>query len=128
MKHYIPNHLIEDIRSQSDIVEIVSKYVLLKQSGKNYKGLCPFHSEKTPSFTVSYDKQIYHCFGCGAGGNVFKFLMEVEDLSFVDAVKKLATQCGLTLPVSKPSQASAKLNERETLLGINQKAQTYFEK
>ena len=120
-KHYISDHLIEEIRSRSDILEIVSTHVLLKKSGKNYKGLCPFHSEKTPSFVVSPDKQIYHCFGCGAGGNVFKFVMEMEDLPFLDVIKKMAAKCGLALPTSKSSQSNAKINEREMLLDINQK-------
>ena len=126
MKHYISDHLIEEIRSRSDILEVVSTHVILKRSGKNYKGLCPFHSEKTPSFTVSPDKQIYHCFGCGAGGNVFKFVMEMEDLHFLDVIKKMAAKCGLALPAFKSSQPNTKLNEQETLLSINQKAQAYF--
>ena len=82
MNNHIPDHLIEEIRCQSDILDTISANVLLKKSGQNYKGLCPFHSEKTPSFTVSPEKQIYHCFGCGAGGNVFKFIMEMEDYHF----------------------------------------------
>ena len=126
MKHYISDHLIEEIRSRSDIFEIVSTHVLLKKSGNNYKGLCPFHSEKTPSFTVSPDKQIYHCFGCGAGGNVFKFIMEMEDLPFPDVIKKLATKCGISLPISKSGESNTKPNKREILLNINQKAQAYF--
>ena len=126
MNHYIPDHLIEEIRSQSDILDIISADVLLKKSGQNYKGLCPFHSEKTPSFVVSPEKQIYHCFGCGAGGNIFKFVMEMEDLSFLDVVKELASKCGVELPVFKPGQIDAKSNERNVLLDINQKTQTYF--
>ena len=126
MNHYIPDHLIEEIRSQSDILDIISADVLLKKSGQNYKGLCPFHSEKTPSFVVSPEKQIYHCFGCGAGGNIFKFVMEMEDLSFLDVVKELASKCGVELPIFKPGQIDAKSNERDVLLNINQKTQTYF--
>ena len=126
MKQYIPDHLIEEIRSRSDILDTISTNILLKKNGQNYKGLCPFHSEKTPSFTVSPEKQIYHCFGCGAGGNIFKFIMEMEDLSFVDAVKKLASKYSIALPTAKPNQINAKSNEREILLSINQKAQTYF--
>ena len=126
MKQYIPDHLIEEIRSQSDILDTISTNILLKKNGQNYKGLCPFHSEKTPSFTVSPEKQIYHCFGCGAGGNIFKFIMEIEDLSFIDAVKKLASKYSIVLPTANPNQINAKSNEREILLSINQKAQTYF--
>ena len=126
MKHHIPDHLIEEIRSRNDILDTISANILLKKSGQNYKGLCPFHSEKTPSFVVSPEKQIYHCFGCGAGGNIFKFIMEMEDLSFLDAIKILAAKCGVTLPAFKPGQTNAKSNERDVLLNINQKAQSYF--
>ncbi|MDP6334765.1 MAG: DNA primase [Nitrospinaceae bacterium] len=126
MKHYIPDNLIEEIRSRSDILEVVSANLLLKKSGQNYKGLCPFHSEKTPSFTVSPEKQIYHCFGCGAGGNVFKFIMEMEDLPFLDVVKKLASKCGVELPNPKSGQSNARQSEREMLLSINEKARAYF--
>ena len=126
MNHHIPDHLIEEIRSRNDILDTISANILLKKSGQNYKGLCPFHSEKTPSFVVSPEKQIYHCFGCGAGGNIFKFIMEMEDLSFLDAIKILAAKCGVTLPAFKPGQTNAKSNERDVLLNINQKAQSYF--
>jgi DNA primase len=126
LNHFIPDHLIEEVRSQSDILDIISANVLLKKSGQNYKGLCPFHSEKTPSFTVSPEKQIYHCFGCGAGGNIFKFVMEMEDLPFLDVVKELASKCGVELPVFKPGQINAKSNERDILLNINQKVTSYF--
>ena len=126
MNHHIPDHLIEEIRSRNDILDTISANILLKKSGQNYKGLCPFHSEKTPSFVVSPEKQIYHCFGCGAGGNIFKFIMEMEDLSFLDAIKILAAKCGVTLPAFKPGQTNAKSNERDVLLNINQKAQRYF--
>ena len=126
MNHHIPDHLIEEIRSRNDILDTISENILLKKSGQNYKGLCPFHSEKTPSFVVSPEKQIYHCFGCGAGGNIFKFIMEMEDLSFLDAIKILAAKCGVTLPAFKPGQTNAKSNERDVLLNINQKAQSYF--
>ena len=126
MNHHIPDHLIEEIRSRNDILDTISANILLKKSGQNYKGLCPFHSEKTPSFVVSPEKQIYHCFGCGAGGNIFKFIMEMEDLSFLDAIKTLAAKCGVTLPAFKPGQTNAKSNERDVLLNINQKAQSYF--
>ncbi|MBI5463416.1 MAG: DNA primase [Ignavibacteriales bacterium] len=89
---------IEDVRSSADIVDVVSQYVKLKKRGKNYIGLCPFHQEKTPSFTVSGEKQMYHCFGCHKGGNVFTFVMEVEKVSFVEAVRSLAQKAGMVLP------------------------------
>lgn len=94
----IPNETIEDIRLANDIVEVISGHVPLKKRGKNFVGLCPFHQEKTPSFTVSAEKQMYHCFGCGRGGNVFTFVMEVEKVSFVEAVRSLAQRAGMTIP------------------------------
>ena len=127
MKKTIPDNIIEEIRSRADIYEVVSEFVPLKKAGKNYKGLCPFHSEKTPSFSVSPEKQIYYCFGCGAGGNVFKFLMEKEDLSFVDTVKRLALRYQVSIPESSyQSQGGATRNEREALLNCNNLAAQYF--
>jgi len=94
----IPDPVIDDVRAASDIVEVVSSTVRLKKRGKSYLGLCPFHTEKTPSFTVSPDKQMFHCFGCGTGGNVFTFLMKVEKVTFPDAVRVLAERAGIALP------------------------------
>ncbi len=94
----IPDILIDRILEKTDIVEVISRYVPLKKLGRNYKAPCPFHNEKTPSFIVSPDKQIYHCFGCGAGGNVFSFLMKHENLQFPEAVESLAEKCGVVLP------------------------------
>jgi DNA primase len=94
----IPEETIENIRKSTDIVEVISEYVSLKKQGRNYMGLCPFHGEKTPSFSVSPEKQIYHCFGCGVGGNVFSFLIEVEGLDFLQSVKKLADKTKIELP------------------------------
>ena len=90
MAQRIPQEVIETIRGQTNIVEVIGQYVQLKKSGKNYLGLCPFHEERTPSFSVAEDKQIFHCFGCGKGGNVFTFLQELEGLSFPEAVVKVA--------------------------------------
>ena len=87
---YYPEELVEEVRSKSDIVEVVSRYVNLQKKGSSHWGLCPFHNEKTPSFSVSASKQIYHCFGCGAGGDVFGFLMNYENYSFPEAMKELA--------------------------------------
>ncbi len=127
MKHFIPENIIEEIRSRADIVEVVSDALLLKKSGQNYKGLCPFHSEKTPSFTVSPEKQIYHCFGCGAGGNVFKFLMETQSLPFVEAVKILAARTNIALPSPTRSKTQDKKEqERQALLKFNKLATEYF--
>jgi DNA primase len=97
----IPDNVLEDILSRIDIVEIISSYIPLKRAGRNFKASCPFHHEKTPSFMVSPDRQIYHCFGCGAGGNVFNFLIQYERLEFLEAVQMLAKKVGITLPESQ---------------------------
>ena len=125
MKKSIPDSIIEEIRARADIYEVVSEFVPLKKAGKNYKGLCPFHSEKSPSFSVSPEKQIYHCFGCGAGGNVFKFIMEKEDLPFIDTVKRLAQRYQVLIPESSYN-GSASHNEREALLNCNTLTAQYF--
>jgi DNA primase len=90
----IPENILDDILSRVDIVEIVSGFIPLKRAGRNFRALCPFHQEKTPSFMVSSDRQIYHCFGCGKGGNVFNFLMEYERLEFLEVVEALAKKVG----------------------------------
>ncbi len=95
---FFDENLIEEIRSRNDIVDVISGYVRLKKKGSNYFGLCPFHNEKSPSFSVSQGKQMYYCFGCGAGGNVFTFLMEYENFSFGEAVEALAQRAGVDLP------------------------------
>lgn len=95
---YYSEEIIEEVRSANDIVDVVSNYVSLKRNGNNYFGLCPFHREKTPSFSVAAEKQIFHCFGCGKGGNVFKFIMDVENISFVEAVQMLAERAKIDLP------------------------------
>jgi len=92
------DELIEEIRSNNDIVDIISQYVVLKRSGRSYFGLCPFHKEKSPSFSVSPDKQIFHCFGCGAGGNVFHFISKIENVNFIESVQTLADRAGIALP------------------------------
>jgi len=100
----IPDEIIDDIRSRVDIVELISEYLPLKPAGRNFKALCPFHSEKTPSFMVHPEKQIYHCFGCGAGGDVFGFLMAYEKLSYPEAVRRLAERAGVKIPEFKPAE------------------------
>ena len=90
--------IIEEVRSKNDIVDVVSQYVKLTRKGSSYFGLCPFHNEKTPSFSVTPGKQMYYCFGCGAGGNVFNFIMEYENFTFGEALKYLADRAGVELP------------------------------
>lgn len=103
MGNRIPEELIEKIQRSSDIVDVISEYVQLKKQGRNYFGLCPFHGEKSPSFSVSADKQIFHCFGCGAGGNAFSFLMQHEGYSFIEAAQHLADRANIELPELTPS-------------------------
>lgn len=121
----IPESKIEEIRNAANIVDIISEYVPLRKRGKNYIGLCPFHSEKTPSFTVSDDKQIFHCFGCHAGGNVFKFIMDYKKISFVESIQELAEQLGITLEYDDAA-SSEKQSEQEELYDINTEAARYF--
>ena len=116
---------IEEIRSAANIVDIISGYVQLRKRGKNFLGLCPFHSEKTPSFTVSEEKQIFHCFGCHTGGNVFKFLMEYEKISFVEAVQELAQELGIPLEYDQ-QESEEKQTEQELLYDINTEVARYF--
>ena len=94
---YYSDEIIEEVRSKNDIVDVISGYVKLKKQGSSYFGLCPFHSEKSPSFSVSRDKQMYYCFGCGAGGNVFTFIMEYENYSFVEALTFMAQSAGVEI-------------------------------
>lgn len=124
---FFPEEKVSEIRDRASLVEVVSDYVSLKKAGKNYKGLCPFHSEKTPSFMVNEEKQIFHCFGCGEGGDVFGFLMKVAHLSFPQAIKELAERYGVKLPSKEFSPAQKKeMVKREILFQINQIASEYF--
>ncbi len=124
---FYTDELIEEVRSRNDIVDVISQYVRLTKKGSTYFGLCPFHSEKTGSFSVSPGKQMYYCFGCGAGGNVYTFLQNYENLTFPEAVKHLADRAGVTLPereeTAEEKRASTK---REQLFQINKEAATYF--
>ena len=95
---YYPDELVEEVRMKNDIVDVVSGYVKIQKKGSSYFGLCPFHNEKSPSFSVSPGKQMYYCFGCGAGGNVFSFVMQYENFTFPEAVKMLAERAGVNLP------------------------------
>ncbi len=122
----IPDHIVEEVRMASDIVDVVSDYVALKQKGRNFFGLCPFHPEKTPSFSVNPEKQIFHCFGCGTGGNVFTFIMKEEGVSFPEAVRILAKRAGIAIP--EPEETSdANLQLREALYHINEMATAFYE-
>lgn len=124
MNGYIQEDIIDRIRDSTDIVEVLSDYIPLKKTGQNYKGLCPFHSEKTPSFIVSPSKQLYHCFGCGAGGDVFNFIVRYENLPFPEAVRVLAKKAGIKIEVkTKDPRLRA---ERELLLRLNKEAEEYF--
>ena len=120
----IPEQFIDDLVARSDIADVVSSYVHLTRKGSNLWGLCPFHNEKTPSFSVSPDKQIYHCFGCGKGGGVISFVMEMENLPFVDAVKLLAKRAGLEVPESGENEAYRK--KRARLLELSKDAARFY--
>ena len=124
---YYSEELIEEVRTRNDIVDVISGYVKLQKKGSSYFGLCPFHNEKSPSFSVSRQKQMYYCFGCGAGGNVFTFLMEYENFSFVEAVKYLADRAGVELPEMEYSkEAKEKADLKALILEINKLAAKYF--
>ena len=124
---YYPEELIEEVRTRNDIVEVISGYVRLQKKGSNYFGLCPFHNEKSPSFSVSPGKQMYYCFGCGAGGNVITFLMEYENQTFPEAVRTLAQRAGIALPeVDDSKEAKQADSRRAKLLEINKEAAKYF--
>jgi len=122
-----PQRFIDDLKNQADIVVVIQDYVSLKKTGATYKGLCPFHGEKTPSFHVNRDKGFFHCFGCGVGGDVFKFLELHEKIGFADAVKLLAQRFGVTLPEMEESdEQRANAAERETLLKVHESAAAWF--
>ena len=123
----IPQEKIEEVRSSINIVHYISQFLNLKKEGRNFKGLCPFHHEKTPSFVVSAEKQFYHCFGCGKGGNLYSFIMDYEKMTFVDAVTKAADFSGIVLP--KPEQKSPEqISHIQTLYDINDLTCSFFEK
>lgn len=124
---YYPDEVIEEVRSSNNIVDIIGGYVRLQKKGSSYFGLCPFHNEKSPSFSVSPNKQMYYCFGCGAGGNVFTFIMEYENQTFPEAVKILADRAGIALPEAELTEEQKReRNKRQLLLEINKTAANYF--
>src|SRR5579862_8277125 len=118
------------VKQQADIVRVVGEYVRLKKSGQNFVGLCPFHSEKTPSFAVHPVKQIYHCFGCGAGGDVFKFLMEMDKTDFPEAVRAVAEKCGIAIPQprERSPEERKEQQQRTALVDMHRDAAAFFAK
>ncbi len=124
---YYPDEVIEEVRSSNNIVDVIGSYVRLQKKGSSYFGLCPFHNEKSPSFSVSPNKQMYYCFGCGAGGNVFTFIMEYENQTFPEAMKVLADRAGIALPEAELTEEQKReRNKRQLLLEINKTAANYF--
>src|SRR3982750_2653857 len=121
-----PQQFIDDLRLQINILQVVQEYVPLKKMGATWKGLCPFHSEKTPSFHVNPEKGFFHCFGCGVGGNVFKFLELHEKIGFPDAVRMLAQKVGMTLPEQSDGSGDEGAGLREAMLKIHELAAVYF--
>ena len=120
------DEIIDEVRQTNDIVDIISQYVHLKRSGRNFFGLCPFHNEKSPSFSVSPDKQIFHCFGCGVGGNVFTFLTKIEGISFIEAVQTLAERSNIQLPTLENTLDSAKEELKAKVLKVNEFTAQYY--
>lgn len=124
---YYPEEIVEEVRMKNDIVDVVGSYVKIQKKGNSYFGCCPFHNEKTPSFSVSGSKQMYYCFGCGAGGNVFTFVMNYENYSFVEAVKMLADRAGVKLPELEYSEEMKKKEDhRARLLEVNKESAKYY--
>ena len=120
------DELIDDIKNSNDIVDIISQYVTLKRSGRNFFGLCPFHKEKTPSFSVSPDKQIFHCFGCGAGGNAIHFISKIENIDFKESLEILAERAGIILPTLEGGEDSKKQLLKEKVYEINKETAIYY--
>lgn len=120
------DEIIEEVRQSNDIIDVISQYVHLKRSGRNYFGLCPFHNEKSPSFSVSPDKQIFHCFGCGVGGNVFTFLMKIEGIGFVEAVQMLAERANIQLPTLENREDAAKEALKSKVYKVNEFTAEYY--
>ena len=124
---YYPDEKVQEVRDRSDIVSVVSRYVSLTRRGNNYFGLCPFHSEKTPSFSVNAPGQFFHCFGCGVGGNVFTFLQRMENITFPEALQQLAEEAHIELPQSEMSpEEKARVDRREKMRLANRDAARFF--
>lgn len=120
------DELVDEIRNSNDIVDVISQYVVLKRSGRNFFGLCPFHREKSPSFSVSPDKQIFHCFGCGVGGDVIHFVSKIENLDFKQAIEALAEKSGINLPILADGQDTEKIRLKEKVYQINKITAQFF--
>ena len=128
MAQLYPDEIIQEVSTSNDIVDIVSEYVSLKRRGNNLMGLCPFHSEKTPSFSVSPDKQLFHCFGCGAGGTIIQFVMRIDNLDFIETVKMLAERAGIKLPEDKATQGdeAERHRQKQNIYAMNIEAARFF--
>jgi len=126
----IPENIIDDIRNASEVVSLIGSYVKLKKTGSGFVGLCPFHNEKTPSFSVSPSKQIWRCFGCNRSGNVFTFIMEYEKLNFVEAVRTLAEKSGITIPESGSQKSDYEGGESRSAMiyKVNRAAASEYQK
>lgn len=122
------DEILNEVRENNDIVEVISQYVHLKRSGRNYFGLCPFHNEKSPSFSVSPDKQIFHCFGCGVGGNVFTFISKIEGIGFKEAIENLADRAGIVLPKSSNNEDSRVEELKSKVYKVNNFTADYYHK
>ena len=120
------DEIIDEVRNSNDIVDVVSQYVILKRSGRNFFGLCPFHKEKTPSFSVSPDKQIFHCFGCGTGGTVIQFVSKIENLDFKETLELLAEKAGITLQTIGNNESNERIMQKEKVYQINEKAAMFY--
>ena len=118
--------VIEEVRQANDIVDVISQYMHLKRSGRNYFGLCPFHNEKSPSFSVSPDKQIFHCFGCGKGGNVYTFVSAIEGISFFEAIQLLAERANIQLPTLENNRDAQKEILKDKVYKVNEFATEYY--
>lgn len=126
LKLFYSDEIIEEIKNKNDILDIVSQYVTLKRSGRNYMGVCPFHKENTPSFSVSPDRQIFHCFGCGVGGNAITFISKIENLSFKETIEFMAERSGIVLPTYNSKEDNEKQFLRKRIYEINELAARYF--
>jgi DNA primase len=127
LKGHIPEDKIEEVKARVNVVDVISEYVTLKKTGRNFVGLCPFHREKTPSFTVNPEKQIFYCFGCGEGGNAISFLMKINNMSFPESIRHLAGRMGITIPVRQATEGERrKASEKENLIRINRMAADQF--
>lgn len=120
------DELLDEIRMRNDIVDVVSQYVTLKRKGRNYFGICPFHNEKSPSFSVSPDKQIFHCFGCGVGGNVFHFISKIENIGFIESVQMLAERVGMELPNSSNAEDEKIANLKAKVYEVNKASAEFY--